>query len=417
LSVKHQNTFISPLFDQLTSGKIIMNSHQNFARALSLALLLIVCSAAPSFAQEEKKQEKRAPLIPTGLSLEVNTKEGPVSYQSIPGESFGGRYRRLASWQPTADAPEAETFELIYVMEGDAVRVKAYAWIGKFADKKEMIGNYLLPEGAKVTIEDMARFGYEPMELTIVKVKPAPLVLPEATSKVQSVAVVGVELKPGNFPSYKLTLRNLSGKDITHLEIKTYRESRLALIKWPRDEFNRTLVKAGESAEFILNTTGNGQKTQDGFSPSPAKQIEVTTVIFSDKSYEGDVESAARFIAALHGQKIQLTRALPLFKHISDAQGADASVRLENLKQQVSLLERSASQEMIDEVFAAFPGRTPQWNEGLKSYMEGGLDQVRKELLSDIEKYVRGNDGAGSKSFGAWSSDFKQKYEAWLSRL
>jgi hypothetical protein len=391
-----------------------MNSRKSFA--CSLSLLLIVCGGIVSFAQE--KQEKRIPLVPTGLSLEVNTKEGPVSYKSIPGEFFGGRYRRLPSWKPTPDAPQTETFELRYVMESDAVRVKAYAWIGKFADKKELIGNYLLPEGVKVAVEGMIKFGYEPMELMVVKVKLAPLVLPEATSKIQSVAVVNVEIKQSNFPAYKLTLRNLSDKDITHLEIQTFKGGRLSSIKWPRDEFNRPLVKAGESYEVTLNATGSGQKTQDGFTPSPPQRIEVTTAIFSDQSYEGDPQTAARFIAMLHSQKIQITRSLALLKHGSEAQGANDPAKLESFKQQVSSLDRVATQEMIDEVFSGFQGRTPEWNEGLKGYMEGGFDDVRKELLKDIDIYTEARErGSGSKSFGAWISDLKQKYEAWLSRL
>jgi hypothetical protein len=376
----------------------------------------MICGGMPSFAQE--KQEKRIPLMPTGLSLEVNTKDGPISYKSIPGEFFGGSYRRLASWQPTPDAPQTDTFEVRYVMEGDAVRVKAYAWMGKFADQKELIGNYLLPEGGKVSLEGMAKFGYEPMELAVVKVKAAPLVLPEATSKIQSVAVVSVEIKQSNFPAYKLTLRNLSGKDITHLEIQSFRAGRLSAIKWPRADFNVPLVKAGESYEVVINAMGHGQKTQDGFTPSPPQRIEVTTAIFTDKSYEGDAQTAARFIAMMHGQKIQLTRALAILKRSPETQGAGEPAKLENLKQQVSLLDRNASQEMIDEMSAGFPGRTPEWNEGLKAYMETGLDEVRKGLLEEIAKYKKGiDDGTATELPGTWMRDLRQKYEAWLSRL
>jgi hypothetical protein len=393
-----------------------MNSRKSFICALTLSLFLIACGGIISFAQE--KQEKRIPLVPTGLSLEVNTKEGPVSYESIPGGFFGGRYRRLPSWKPSPDAPQTRTFELRYVMENDAVRVKAYAWIGKFADKKELIGSYLLPEGVKVSVDGMAKFGYEPMELTVVKVKPAPLVLPEAMSKIQSVAVVSVEIKQSNFPAYKLTLRNLSDKDITHLEIQTFKEDRLSSIKWPQEEFNRPLVKAGESYEVTLDATGSGQKTQDGFTPSPPQRIEVTTAIFSDRSYEGNPQTAARFIAMLHGQKIQIRRALALLKRGSEAQGADDPANLEHFKQQVSSLDRIATQAMIDEVLSGFQERTLEWNEDLKGYMEGGFDKVRKELLKDIDIYSETRErGSGSKSFSAWVSDLKQKYESWLVRL
>jgi hypothetical protein len=259
----------------------------------------------------------------------------------------------------------------------------------------------------------MARFGYEPMELTVVKVKPAPVVLPETASRIESVAVDGLEIRESNFPSYKLTLRNLSHKDISYLEIQTFKEGRLSSSKWPREEQNRPLVKAGESYDAIVTAGGSGQKAQDGLTPSPPQRIEVVTAVFGDKSYEGDPHSAARFIASLHGQKIQIARAFALLQNASEAKGA-----LDDLTQQVSALSREARQETIDEIFAEFSGFTPQWNESLKAFMEHGLDVVRKELLSDIAKYAKAIErDSKSNSFGTWIGDLKQKYEAWLSRL
>jgi hypothetical protein len=393
-----------------------MNTHKRFARTLLCIIFLIIPGGITSSAQE--KQDKQIPLVPTGLSLEVNTKEGPVGYNSIPGELYGGRYRRLSNWKSAPGALQTETFELRYVMEGDAVRVKAYAWIGKFPDRKELIGDYLLQEGIKVVVEGMAKFGYEPMELAIVRVKPAPIVLPEATTKIPSVAVVGVEIKQSNFPTYRLTLRNLSAKDITHLEINTFKGNRLSTSKWPREEMNRPLVKAGETYVVTLSASGSGQKAQDGFTPTPPQRIVVTTAIFADKSFEGDMLTAARLIAAWQGQKIQVTRALEIFRQGSDAQGGGAPANLERFKQQASSLTREAGQEMLDETFAGFPGRAPQWDEGVKAFMEGGLDDVRAELLKDIEKYSQAIErGSGSKPFTEWISDLRQKYEAWLSRL
>src|SRR6185295_4834597 len=89
-------------------GGMIVSHLKRFAHALSITFLLITCGQTIS-AQEE--QDKKIQPAPTGLSVEVDTKEGPIGYQSVPGESFGGRYRRLASWRPGGTDPQPYTFE------------------------------------------------------------------------------------------------------------------------------------------------------------------------------------------------------------------------------------------------------------------------------------------------------------------
>jgi hypothetical protein len=59
---------------------------------------------------------------------------------------------------------------------------------------------------------------------------------------------------------------------------------------------------------------------------------------------------------------------------------------------------------------------TTQERDTLKPFIESGLNDVRKELLKDIQQYALENDRT-HQSFIAWRSDLKQKYEAWLSRL
>jgi hypothetical protein len=183
------------------------------SRAAALSTLLTLCTAASA---AQAAQEKQAPAAPTGLALEVNTKDGPTGHQSVPGASFGGRYRRLPSWQPAAGAPQPRTFKLTNVAEGDGVRVKVFAVMDRFHEQEVLIGDYLLREGEKAAVKGMRTYGYEPMEVTVVSIRPAPAPPPVVASKVPSLVVLAVEEKPrSNFPAYKVALRNLSEKDVT----------------------------------------------------------------------------------------------------------------------------------------------------------------------------------------------------------
>ncbi len=303
--------------------------------ALLFAVLLFCAVACPS----QETQEKPDSAAPTGLALEVDPKGGRVGYHSVPGQFYGGLYRRLPSWRPPAGSLQPHTFRLTDKMEGAAVRVQVFALMDRFYGQGVLIGNFLLRLGEKAVVRKMANYGYEPMEVTVVKVKSAPSVLPTATSRVPSVEAVGVEEKQSNFPSFIVTLRNTSEKDITYLEVQTLRDGKPSGTQWPRDEQNRPLVKAGETYEVRVSG-GGGLRSPDSYTPSAPQSVEVVTAVFSDKTYEGDQQSAFSFIAGLRGQKIQVGRVLALLGNASE--GTNASAALERFEKQVSALDRDA---------------------------------------------------------------------------
>jgi hypothetical protein len=398
------------------SGVIIMPPLKGFAHA-TLLLVLLVIGCGLSAAQEKQGNTTSAP---TGLSLEVNPKGGPPSYHSVPGSFFGGRLRRLPSTQPITEATqEWTTFMLRYKMESDAVRVKVYAWTEKFFEKETLIGDFLLHEGEKAAVDEMAKYGYEPMELTIVNVRPAPASLPSAASRIPSVEVVSVEAEQTNFPSYKITLRNISDKDITLLEVQSFIEGRLVSTHLPRGEHDLPLLKPGETFVECVSVGGHGLKQADDYLPSSPQIVEVITAVFNDKSYEGDRQTAAEFVAGQLAQKIQIVRALSLLQAVAETPGTSERAALDSLKKQVSALDRNAQQNTIDEILAEFPGLpSPSENKTIKIVIEIGLDQVRKELLKEISEYAQTlGRSPTSQPLSVWASGLRQKYEAWLSRL
>jgi len=375
-----------------------------------IALLIGLGTAAA------QNKETLPPPAQTGLSLEVNTTVGPVGYHTVPGSSYGGRYQKLPSWKADAGSPEPQTFALRQEMEGDAVRVKVFALMDRFMEQKVLIGNFLLREGEKAKVEEMAKYGYAPMELSVVRINPAALAVPTVTSKVPSVGVVNIVARQGDFPSYQLTLRNLSSKDINYLEVRTLRNGRIHMIHWPRKEQNLALMKPGETYEVKVDGGDNGVRTSDSYTPTPPQNVEVVAVVFSDQSFEGNRESALTFIAGLRGQKIQLTRALALLQAVTEKTqgGGDARATLASLESEALALGRDARQAYLDELAKEFTELPPH----IKINVEGGMDKVRKDFLKEIREYAQTREpDPESKPLSKWLSDLRQKYEAWLSRL
>jgi hypothetical protein len=389
-----------------------MRSLSPHTRAALLAALSFLCVTTCA---AQKPQEKQAAAPPTGLALEVDTKGRPVSHQPVPGAFFGGVYRRLPDWQAPAGAQRFRTFKLTNAPEGEAVRIKVFAVLDRFHDQEVLLGDYLLLEGEKAAVEGMRHYGYEPMEVKVVKVSRLPNAAPVAVSKVPSVAVVGVEEKQANFPTYKVSLRNLSDKDITYLEVHTYERGKHIGTGWPRAEQNRPLAKAGESFEVSARGGGRGLNTPEGYAPSAPERVEIVSAVFADESYEGEPHSAVSQIAALRGQKMQITRALALWGSAGAGEGADARAALDEFERRVLALDREAP-AALGELLADVPGVAQEGHGKLRVYVEGGLDFVRKELLKDIREYRQAAE-AGGRPYDAWLGDLRKKYEGWLSRL
>ena len=384
-------------------------------KTLSLvATLALVLLAQPgALAQEEKKQ---GPRRPSGLALEIGIRGVPPGYQSVPGESFGGRYRRIGG-----ATPPSEEFEVRVVdeMEGDAVRVRISGYLDKFRDREMPIASYLLREGERVTVAEMTNVGFEPFELAVVRVKREERPTPTATSRAASVEVVGVEAKgSSNFPAFNVALRNLSAKGITYLEVRTYGDNgRTLTVSWPRGELNRPLIEAGGVGEVSVRGGGLAVKDEEGVTPNAPRRIEVVAAVFSDGTFEGEGASATKQLAALRGQRTQLARVLALLREAAEARG-DEGARLAVLKEGASALGREHLQADVDELAAAFPSLSPTDRDALKHLYQMGLDKVRKELLKDIQEFgsARAQDTA-ARPFAAWLADLAQKYEAWLSRV
>ena len=387
-------------------------------KTLSLVATLALVLLAQPFALAQEEKQQGPPRRPSGLALEIGIRGVPPGYQSVPGESYGGRYHRIAGAIPPS--PDFAV-RVVDELEGDAVRVRVSGYLDKFRDRELPIASYLLREGERVTVAEMTNVGFEPFELSVVRVKREEPPTPTATSRAASVEVVGVEAKgSSNFPAFNVALRNRSDKGVTYLEVRTLAENgRTLTIHWPRGELNRPLIEPGGVGEVSVRGSGLAVKDEEGVTPDAPRRIEVVTAVFSDGTFEGDAASATKQLAALRGQRTQLTRVLALLRDAAaGARGGDESARLAVLKEGATALSRELVQADVDELAAAFPALAPNDRDALKHLYQYGLDKVRKELLKDIEEFGAARaQGPAAKPFAARLADLARKYEAWLSRV
>jgi hypothetical protein len=304
--------------------------------------------------------------------------------------------------------------------EGDVVRVQVSVFLGaKFHDKEEHVATFRLREAQSIRVDELTRFGVEPIEITLIR---PPVLLPnppEVINKADSIEVVGIEANNSTLPSYRLSLRNRSSKNLVALQIDVHVGDEKRLISQPMGKEGHPLIKAG--AIFQTNVPGVKQATmtRQGYMPdSPQGQtILIGTAVFDDGTFEGDPRMAAHIRARVMGQKIQLTDVLSLLDNTVESSGADTST-LGRLRQQASSLKEDVEMTVVDELLRGISNVESSERSALRVSFQVTLHSIKKQLLDAIDRFEKDQNASPDKNnFKTWLNTTREQYKQWLSRL
>jgi hypothetical protein len=369
------------------------------------ASILILLSATAMRAQGQGANPSRRKLAvevkeepPSGIQAHVS--ETPEEWSSMETSPR----RRLPGWSDPPGAIPLTRVRLRLSYEGDAVRIKVAVVFDdsemrdapgpKYGAKEQELASYLAREGETVSVEEMRRYGFEPMVLRVVEARPRaaePLLTarPEVANNLKSVEVLnfaGMESRPN---SYKLRLRNVSPKNVTALEIYESSEGgRSSLLS--QGTTSRPVMKAGDEYETEFHFSVDTRKTPQGVVSDAAhpRTLVVGTVIFDDGTYEGDVEVVARNVAAQKGQQIQQERAATLIQNVLAARSLDAAGAIRQLKAEVATLRIDVEPSVMAGLLAQFPELPKSHDTDKRLNMEvmNGLKSGREMVLHRIRE-------------------------------
>ena len=392
--------------------------------ALAVAGLVTGANAAG------QKQDEPAS---TSLAIEVANLNGSPAYLPVPG---GGstNFRRIPSWQPPDPSLKLIDVRLGTRMEGQAVRVTVAAfWGPRYDDKMETVATYLIRENEKVVVRELERIGVVPYELTIVRVKPFAQRLPTVLNKTRSIEVIGIQPKAMTFPASRLSLRNVSDKKVTGLQIDLLQDNKKPAVGMPQQRgCKQPLIDAGATYEIDIHHTvtnpsdNRGRKTPEGYVPEFLPYVVITTVMFEDGTYEGDHVNAAAFRASERACKMQLEQVLRLLQSALEGSDQDAPEVIGRLKAQASSLGEDVGMAEVAEVLIEFPpfdqetrkSFYPSLEDWIKRNMDGTLHSLKRALLGKIGRFEQtGELARGSTTLHQWLSQIKQEYEKLYSRL
>ena len=357
---------------------------------------------------------------PSQLALEVHFygNQAPA-YQMVPDTSQAGawyaRFGHVPGWAQPANSLAVTAVNIKSLKAEDGVRVWVSVYLGQLHEEEQKVSAYLLHEGDKVTVQELAQVGVVPFEIKVVRLAASVGEPPQFHSQARSIEAVSMQPNFSATPSYEVILRNTSGKAVNALEVQTLQGGGPELSTMPQGKEGQPLIPPGGTLKITAHLANRATPGPNGYAPQllPNQTIEISVVIFDDGSFEGASRPAVAFTGFQKGRKIQLRRVVDV---LQSALNADASApnNLANVKSAVAALDLEADSEAVNDLRGKFPQET---TEHLRHVIELGMKGIRDNVLDDITQFELHNRRADAGAFSAWLNGAKDRYQSWLARL
>jgi hypothetical protein len=381
-----------------------------------LILLVACCSLQVSARAQQGKQGTPQPPAPTGLALEVTYyKNTRPTYQTVPNNSWYGRFRMIEGWKPAEDSQTIQAVNISTRMEGSAVRVIVFLHLGKkMFEKEQSVGSYLLQENERVTVSDMSNFGLEPFEIAVVRVTPKSAAPPAVNSSLRSIDVVDIQAVESTLPVFKVTLRNSSTKNVSALFVEILVDGKLRISGMPHNRSGEPLIQRGETYELQRQMPTDTRRSGAGFAPelSPNQTIVIKAAVFDDGTYEGDAASAAKFRSFSLGRRTQFKRLAALYQQAMQSTESDVGEALTALREQINALGVEADPLEVDKLATYFSGAID--GAAAKDAAEVVMFEVRKEAVREVEDFrlkLKQDPATDREALRFWLGHMRDRYQ------
>jgi hypothetical protein len=356
------------------------------------------------------------------LDLEIS--KGDDRPWDIPAFNGGGGetsdFKRIKSWK--SPIGESLVVGLVFKIGREADVVIVYLSTRLANEKAALVGTYRLREDETVTTDELSKFGLQPLMLRVVKAKPSfketsPAIQPLLENKTKAIEVVNFYREAPPSESFRLTLRNISNKNIMVLDLfMPSADGNGGDGQRAQGNKDHFVMLPGSTSDHFINVTRGGRMTPNGYVPNPEVQrtLIIRTVVFEDGTYDGLVEPAAEIEAHRRGLNIQRTRILRLLQEATKTEAGIALTSLNELKERTYALDNTADASVIPELLALFPSLGEKAKGRFLQNVEEGLRGGKLELLRYINEFENKQKEPGTHiTFPEWLEQTKANYEKW----
>jgi hypothetical protein len=322
--------------------------------------------------------------------------------------------KRISDWKPSAEVPaEASALRLQFWLEGNTPHLKVTAYLDKIVPRSnpewekmattKVVSRALAQDGT-VTISETERFGIQPFQVRTIRAQPWSVGPPLITNKTQALNVDSVSEAR---PTYTLKVRNVSHKAINAIHSYGLENDR----KQGGSGSSATpLIPAGRI--FVIqqrfDLTEERLKTK---AQATKREIVIAAVVFDDGSFEGEPDVAAEMAADMVGNRIQLTRVIPLLRKLAARPGGDSN-ELKMLQKDIAALPEDVDSGVVEELIERFATASEDMrNRRIKEEIGNGLRSLKRHVLREIEKFDLRSAPASNVDFSRWLNDLIDNLE------
>lgn len=347
------------------------------------------------------------------LEIVFNPTMAPA-YSNVNGPTELGKWMAVSRFvrvpgveQPT---PPVRMVKLEPQFNGETAAVRVTLIRGTTGiDREDVVGVYHVGVGEQKVLTDLRDVGIEPFKISLLNTVPPLPPPPKFRNDTKAIEIVSVRAENSPNPAYILTLRNLSDKDVSALGLDLTFDYRPGPTSLFRGEEGRPLIAAGQTVEQYVHAL-KAERTPTGFVPSAASAttIHIRTAVFSDLSYEGDVNDACFMETSVLGRKAWLTQVVALLDRELAEKSSDQIEAARLLRKKVDALHYDGDSTKASSISAACPKPA----EGVST----SATALKLTMLRDLDQIISTRPRPPF-SFRGWLETRRASYNAWLARL
>jgi hypothetical protein len=262
---------------------------------------------------------------------------------------------------------------------------------------KHLLGRWSAKLNGTIELKELKEIGYQPISLKVVKFVPPPLAHPTLVSKAPSIkiAVAGADVMgPGpsasDTQSCAVVLHNVSSRAVIAYVLSDggHPKAGFATSRESHGSPNRPVIAPQGDSRGELFTFGHDRRmTPQGLVelPPPAQQVIVEAAIFSDGSYEGDENVAAKLIAQQIADLAVNRRMTRVIDRIIQDQSLNDEARTAKIKDEVFHIPSQPDAAAARAMRAQFPHAPTK---DLVADLTRGLDSAKNSIWGDIYGYM-----------------------------
>jgi hypothetical protein len=372
------------------------------ATTVRIAIPLAILVAAAAGAGQAPAAPEAAPAT---VALVETWSDGRVNY-TLTGprraSKWTPRFPRVAGYQPPEGARPVYAVQIAHALVGQDIKVEISVLLGSPEPPGVAVATVLVSPGSRVVVDELTRFGVQPLTLSMADVAPMTPFVPTVISVSPDIVIADVAVHDAPYPGYRVTLRNLGEKAVSNVHVESYYSDGKAMSTLKRTDDGRPLMQPGSSYTFTMNLTTGGATNvaaHGALTPRPIDVIEIDSVRWADGTHHGMPQSPqlGPRVESRAGQKLQLRR-------IVDA-----------LRQ--TLAESHSGPELLAVAtnrIGALPDAEPDQLDAAKAAMR----ITRTAALADVARLAHDQaTPADAQAVVDRLGAMLARYEAWLARL